>query len=89
MASMTFSIKWETRPCLFYECDEYQKGFWSMWNGCSGHVFGVVEDEHGLVHLIPCEEIEFLDSKEKFGGLDWELLIYRRKEEMKELHKDD
>ena len=89
MKSATFLIHWETRPCVFYECGDYCKGFWSMWNSCSGVVFGVVEDERGLAHLIPCEEIVFLDSKEKFGEVDWDLLIHRRKEETKETALDE
>ena len=89
MASAIFSIKWETRPCLFHHGDfKTEKGFWHMWHvpesGINrGNVVGIVEDDAGSICCVKSGNIVFLDYEEKFKNYDWELMAARRAEAYK------
>lgn len=90
MAIANFTIRWDTRPCIFhYGNHEIENGFWHMWYEpkigiVAGKVYGLVENECGTINKIDCDNITFLDAEEKFDGYDWELAKKRTADRCRE-----
>ena len=62
MARGDIVIQVELRPCLV----ENNKALFHRWvNELNGTTKGLIEDDHGKVHLVKPEEIQFLDRKIK------------------------
>ena len=93
MAVANFTIKWDTRPCVFHYGDfEIENGFWHMWyepkNGAfAGKLLGIVEDELGVINKVECDNIVFLDAEEKFAEYDWDLAKKRTRERHEEYER--